>query len=51
VIEIPGGFENINDLSAPCTHENSSDYFEAEELEQYVGLDWQDIEVNSESEI
>jgi len=50
VNEIPGGFENINELSAPCSHEDSSDYFEVEELEQYVGLDWEDIEVNSDSE-
>jgi|TARA_B110000240_G_C13261418_1_gene351790 hypothetical protein len=38
--EIPGGFELVNELSAPCHDDNCSDYFEVEEIEQYVGLDW-----------
>ena len=48
--EIPGGFEEVNELSAPCMDDNCSDYFEVEEIEQYVGLDWQDIDVDSDSE-
>ena len=48
--EIPGGFEEVNELSAPCHDDQCSDFFEVEELEQYVGLDWQEIEVNSDSE-
>lgn len=40
----------MNELSAPCQDDNCSDYFEVQEIEQYVGLDWQDIEVDSDSE-
>lgn len=50
VNEIPGGFELVNELSAPCHDDSNSDFFEVEEIEQYVGLDWQDIEVDSDSE-
>lgn len=50
VNEIPGGFEDVNELSAPCHDDHCSDYFEVEEIEQYVGLDWQDINVDSDSE-
>ena len=40
VNEIPGGFELVNELSAPCHDDSNSDFFEVEEIEQYVGLDW-----------
>ena len=40
VNEIPGGFDEVNELSAPVHDDNCSDFFEVEELEQYVGLDW-----------
>ena len=50
--EIPGGFENVQDLSTNIENEASSCYVAQEDLQlkPYVGLDWEDIHVDSDSE-
>lgn len=50
--EIPGGFDFIEDMSTNIENEDSSCYVDQEDLilKPYIGLDWNDIEVNSDSE-
>ena len=49
--EIPGGFDNVDAMSASIENEENSCYVPQEELElkPYIGLDWQDISVDSDS--
>ena len=50
--EIPGGFDNVDAISGCDENDKNSCYVAQEDLiiKPYIGLDWEDISVNSDSE-